>query len=178
MGDSLLDRIREMTATRIHLEDLLPPTHRPPLPPSTTKTEEASISTVEARKVVRAARVEAAQARLRETCQSCVSYFEYGRVCVEIAGGTEEAVRLVTTVDDSAAVIVFGDVVHVRPEMASAAPPLLPLCPLSLDCKARSQAVRINVKVTTTRREHELKKMEGTRTEIEVAAVTEVRREL
>ncbi|KAG6522872.1 calcium uniporter protein 2, mitochondrial-like [Zingiber officinale] len=157
VGDGLLERIREMNTSRIRLEGLLPP---PPLSSTTTNTEEAMVSAAEARKVVRAARVEAARTRLRETGQSCVSYSEFARVCREAAGGTEEGARLGAALDESASVIVLGDVVLIRPEMVTAL----------IQSMIRPPA--------SSRQERELKEMEATRSEIEASAETEVRREL
>ncbi|XP_074562187.1 calcium uniporter protein 2, mitochondrial-like [Curcuma longa] len=156
VGDGLLERIREMNTSRIRLEGILPP---PPLS-STKKTEEAMVSAAEARKVVRAARMEAARSRLRETGQSCVSYSEFARVCREAAGGTEEGVRLGEALDESASVIVLGDVVLVRPEMVTTLIQSLIRPPAS------------------SRQERELKEMEVARSEIEASAEAEVRREL
>lgn len=102
-----------MNATRIRLEGLSPP-------PRPMAQEGAMVSAEEARKIVMAARAEAARERLRGTGHSCVSYAEFARVCREVAGGMEEGVRLGSALDESGAVIVFGDAVIVRPEMVSA----------------------------------------------------------
>lgn len=113
VGDGLMDRIREMNDSRIRLEGLLPPT--------TKRMDDAAVSVAEARKVARAARMEVARARLRGTGRACLSYSEFSQVCGEVAGGMEEGAGLGRALDESGAVIVLGDIVFVRPEMASSA---------------------------------------------------------
>ncbi|WOL17701.1 calcium uniporter protein 2, mitochondrial-like [Canna indica] len=152
VGDDLADRIREMNATRIRLDGLLPP----PRPPTGMRTEEA-------RKVVRAARMEVARARLRETGRSCVSYAEFVRVCREVAGGMEEGVGIGTALDESGVVIVLGDTVFVRPEMLT---------------KAIESMIPPSMSPQGDPRREELKKMEAKKAAIDAKAEALVRKEL
>jgi hypothetical protein len=105
VGDQLFRRLR--------LDGLAPPVAstvtRPP--------EEAGVTVEQARKVARAAEMEAARARLRSHAQSVVSGSEFAALCVDIAGGVEGGRRLARALDDSGVVIVLGDAVFLRPDM-------------------------------------------------------------
>ena len=105
VGDQLFRRLR--------LDGLAPPVAstvtRPP--------EEAGVTVEQARKVARAAEMEAARARLRSHAQSVVSGSEFAALCVDIAGSVEGGRRLARALDDSGVVIVLGDAVFLRPDM-------------------------------------------------------------
>ncbi|URD99305.1 hypothetical protein MUK42_31120 [Musa troglodytarum] len=155
VGDGVMDRIREMNGSRIRLEGLLPPT--------TKRTDDAAVSVAEARKVARAARMEVARARLRGTGRACLSYSEFSQVCREVAGGMEEGTGLGRALDESGAVIVFGDIVFVRPEMVT---------------KAIESMIPPSLSSQSDPRSRELKAMEGKKTEIDVKAEALVKREM
>lgn len=105
VGVELVDRVQGIGSGRIRLEGLSPP---PPTPPDV-------VPVAEARKVLRAAQMEAVRTRLRGLGRSCVSYAEFSRVCGEVPG-VESDVGLASALDTSGAVLVLGDVVFLRPE--------------------------------------------------------------
>ncbi|PAN50791.1 hypothetical protein PAHAL_9G546700 [Panicum hallii] len=160
VGDQLFRRLR--------LDGLVPPVvstvTRPP--------EEAGVTVEQARKVARAAEMEAARATLRSHAQSVVSGSEFAALCVDIAGGVEGGRRLARALDDSGVVIVLGDAVFLRPDMVAKAigSVILPAAKQQLAPRASDES--------EARRREELEAMESQKAAIDAAAAAQVRREL
>ncbi|GJN08577.1 hypothetical protein PR202_ga26515 [Eleusine coracana subsp. coracana] len=112
VGDQLFNRLR--------LDGLLPPQPAVARPPA---EEEAGfgVTVEQARKVARAAEMEAARTRLRSHAQSVVSGSEFAALCADIAGGVEGGRRLARALDESGGVIVLGDAVFLRPDVVARA---------------------------------------------------------
>ncbi|KAG1341805.1 calcium uniporter protein 2, mitochondrial [Cocos nucifera] len=158
VGDALADRIRQLNRERLRLEGLVPP---PRSPPAATQEEEERISVEEARKVLRAAQMEAARARLRGIQRSCVAYAEFTQICCEVAG-VGQGLGVARALDESGAVIVLGDVVFLRPDLvAKAVENMIP-----------------TASVAPATADKELKEMEKKKAEIDMKAEAQVRREL
>lgn len=78
--------------------------------------EEQRVTVSQARKALRAAQMEAVREKLKGLGRSCISYAEFGQICGNVPG-IETSTGLAKTLDESGAVVVFGDVVFLRPEM-------------------------------------------------------------
>ena len=111
-GRNLLDKLRTMGVAhnRIRLDGLTPP---PPMEMVDTVTVK------DARKLLKVAQVEMVKAKLRETRKSCITFSEFIGICDEHCSDQDQAVEIAKMLDDSAAVIVLGDVVFLRPEQVN-----------------------------------------------------------
>ncbi|XP_028760459.1 calcium uniporter protein 2, mitochondrial-like [Neltuma alba] len=115
LGDGVVDQLKAISAAgnRIRLDGLVPP-------------PENSV-VWDARKLLRAAQLELVKSKLREIRESCIPYSEFLQICAEYCSDEDQAKRTAKMLDDSAAVIVLGDVVFLRPEeVAKAIQRLLP----------------------------------------------------
>ncbi|KAJ6833989.1 calcium uniporter protein 2, mitochondrial-like [Iris pallida] len=95
-GNSLLlDRIRILNPDRIRLDGILNPNPNPN--PNLNR-----MSAAEVRKVLRAAQVEAARARLRATGRHCVPYEDFLGICREVSSSEQgsEIARVARRVGD------------------------------------------------------------------------------
>ncbi|PKA49611.1 hypothetical protein AXF42_Ash004152 [Apostasia shenzhenica] len=166
VGDELIQRIRSaMGGERSKFGDLA----APPQSRSEDGSDEREgwsaglrISRQDAMKLLKASRIEAVRARLREISKSCISYSEFAEICSEAAGGTDGIAReIVAALDNSGAVIILRDVVVLRPEqLARAIESVIPM-------QRRSDPLR-----------EELRDMEAKKLEIDGKAEMQVKREL
>ncbi|XP_027361529.1 calcium uniporter protein 2, mitochondrial-like isoform X2 [Abrus precatorius] len=104
---NLVDQLRAMdlTRNRIRLEGLTPPPEM-----------KEGVTVEDARKLLKVAQVELVKSKLRETGKSCITFSEFIRICAENCSDQDQALRIAKLLDNSAAVIVLGDVVFLRPE--------------------------------------------------------------
>ncbi|RLN40625.1 uncharacterized protein C2845_PM01G08060 [Panicum miliaceum] len=161
VGDQLFRRLR--------LDGLAPP-----VVSTVTRPPEGEGVTVEqARKVARAAEMEAARGRLRSHAQSVVSGSEFAALCVDIAGSVEGGPRLARALDDSGVVIVLGDAVFLRPDMVAKA-----IGSVILPAAKQQLAPRAGDEESEARRREELDAMESQKAAIDAAAAAQVRCEL
>ncbi|XP_010936137.1 calcium uniporter protein 2, mitochondrial [Elaeis guineensis] len=160
VGNALADRIRQLNRERLRLEGLVPP---PRSPSAGTQEEEERISVEEARKVLRAAQMEAARARLRGIQRSCVAYTEFTQICCEVAG-VDQGLGVARALDESGAVIVLGAVVFLRPDLVAKA--------------IENMIPTASVAPANNPQNKELKEMEKKKAEIDMKAEGQVRREL
>ncbi|XP_061369790.1 calcium uniporter protein 2, mitochondrial-like isoform X2 [Gastrolobium bilobum] len=105
-ADNLLQKLREMDIfkSRIRLDGLSPP------------ATYQGVTVEDARKLLRAAQLEMVKSKLRMIPQNCISYSEFIRICAENCSDQDQATRIAKMLDDSADVIILGDVVFLRPE--------------------------------------------------------------
>lgn len=109
-GDSLIQKLREMdiARNRIRLDGLSPP-----------EKEESAVEVQDVRKLLRAAQLEAVKSKLRKIQQNCVTYSEFIQMCGENCSDQEQAKQIAKILDDSATVIILGDVVFLKPEQVN-----------------------------------------------------------
>ncbi|KAL2348469.1 hypothetical protein Fmac_002469 [Flemingia macrophylla] len=118
---TLLGKLRDMdiARSRIRWEGLTPP----PLPQQTQAQTsggmEEGVTVAEARKFLKVVQVEIVKSKLRETRKSCIAFSEFIRICQENSSDQDEALEIAKRLDDSAAVIVLGDIVFLRPEQVN-----------------------------------------------------------
>jgi len=107
-SDSILHRLREMdiARSRIRLDGLTPP-------------EKREVEAKDVKKVLRAVQIETVKSKLRKIPESCISYSEFMRMCTEGCSDPEQARNMAQMLDDSASVIILGDVVFLRPEQVN-----------------------------------------------------------
>jgi hypothetical protein len=117
-GNELSDRIKSLNQTRIRLDCLSPPSPKPELDDDGEKEKEIKFTIVEAKKVLRASQMEAVRARLKALPTASVPYTEFIQTCNEAAGGAETGSQIAQSLDQSGSVIVLGDNVFLRPELA------------------------------------------------------------
>lgn len=103
-------QLREMdiARNRIRLDGLAPP-------PESTDV----VRIEDARKLLRAAKLETVKSKLRKVPESCVSYSEFVRICEENCEDRDQAMKIAKMLDDSAAVIIVGDIVFLKPEQVN-----------------------------------------------------------
>jgi len=108
-SDGLLQKLREMdiARNRIRLDGLSPPE---------AATEELKSTAEDVRKLLRATQLEAVKSKIRMIQQSCVTYSEFVEMCGENCSDQEQAKKIAKILDDSATVIILGDVVFLKPE--------------------------------------------------------------
>ncbi|TKY70487.1 Calcium uniporter protein 2 [Spatholobus suberectus] len=113
---NLLGKLRAMdiARNRIRLEGLAPP-------PRMRGGMGETVTVEDARKLLKVAQVEMVKSKLRETRKSCMTFSEFVRICAENCSDQDQAVGIAKMLDDSAAVIVLGDVVFLRPEQVTKA---------------------------------------------------------
>ncbi|CAJ1942613.1 unnamed protein product [Sphenostylis stenocarpa] len=150
---SILQRFQEMGIAwnRIRLDGLSPP-----------EKQEAVAGDV--RKVLRAVQIETVKSKLRKIPESCISYSEFIQMCGDDnCSDQEQAKSVAQMLDDSASVIVLGDVVFLRPEQIAQI--------------IQSMLPQPGVKASESARK-ELEEMEKVKAGIDQRARTLVRREL
>ncbi|RWW18438.1 hypothetical protein GW17_00017574 [Ensete ventricosum] len=151
LGDRLLERICGLNPDRIRFDLLLPPSA--PIPAAAEQEEDKGPPVT---------RADAARARLRATGKSCVSHAEYVRICCEASGGNR-GMEVARSLDESGAVVVWGDVVFLRPEEVA---------------KAIETVISPSLALWSDAEREELREMEATKAEIDRSAAAHVRREL
>ncbi|RWW21063.1 hypothetical protein GW17_00014794 [Ensete ventricosum] len=157
VGDPLVRRIRGLNPDRIRLDLHLPPSGAiPAVADEVGRGEKVG----DVRKAVRASQMDAARARLSAAGESCVAYSEFVRICCEASGG-ERGVEVARSLDELGAVIVWGNVVFLRPEEV-----------------AKAIETAMIPSVEDAERGEELRRMEETKAEIDRSAAAQVRREL
>ncbi|RHN54149.1 hypothetical protein MtrunA17_Chr5g0403551 [Medicago truncatula] len=111
---NLMEKLKTMDngRNRIRLDGLIikTPAEKPAMP------KEDGVSVSDVKKLLKVAQLEMVKSRLRESSKSCVTVSELIRICSEYCSDHDQAVKIVKMLDDSAAVIILGDVVFLRPE--------------------------------------------------------------
>ncbi|CAL0331845.1 unnamed protein product [Lupinus luteus] len=134
---SLLEKLRDMdiARTRIRLEGLAPP-----VPEKVDAMEEERVTVEDARKLLKATQVELVKSKLREIQKTCITVSEFFRICSENCSDRDQAARIAKMLDESAVVIILGDVVFLRPEqIAKAIHGLLPQRGAKVDDSVREE---------------------------------------
>ncbi|KAK7281695.1 hypothetical protein RIF29_09899 [Crotalaria pallida] len=129
-GD-ILRQLRDMdiARNRTRLEGLPPP-----------ESSDRVTVVEEARKFLRAVQIETVKSKLRKVRQSCVTYSEFIRICLENCENENQALKVAKMLDDSAAVIIMGDVVFLRAEqVAKSIQALLPIPVVNANESARKE---------------------------------------
>ncbi|KAK8936659.1 hypothetical protein KSP39_PZI012022 [Platanthera zijinensis] len=163
---NLIDRIRSsMMPDQIRRDSIAPP---PAIPEAGLKKEEEegssrfTISVADARKLLNAPRIEKARARLKTIQSAYIGYPEFLEICRDAAAGSEECAREISSaLDRSGAVVVLSNIVFLRPEQV-----------------ARAIESAIISRPVEKRRTAELKEMEARKSEIDMLAEGQVKREL
>lgn len=102
---NLFGKLREMDTARnrIRLEGLTP------LTPPPVKERVTNVDT-------KMAHLEMIKSKLIETRKSCITFPEFIRICFENCSDHDQALVIAKMLEDSAAVIVLGDLVFLKPE--------------------------------------------------------------
>ncbi|XP_028775590.1 calcium uniporter protein 2, mitochondrial [Neltuma alba] len=158
LGQNLVHKLKEIdiARNRLRLDGLLPPAE--------TSDSTQHVTAENARKLFRAARLELVRSRLRSIQNSCIPYPEFLRICEDCCSDRDQAVRVAKMLDDSATVVILGDIVFLRPEQVAKA--VLNLFPIPGANAAQEQAMK------------ELEEMEKEKAVIDGKADGLVRREL
>ncbi|KAK7346455.1 hypothetical protein VNO80_20974 [Phaseolus coccineus] len=155
-ADTILHRLREMdiARSRIRLDGLTPP-------------EKSEVGPNDVRKILRAvltaAQIETVKSKLRKIPDSSITYSEFIQMCVENCSDPEQARTIAQMLDDSATVIILGDVVFVHPEKVAK----------SIQSMLSPRGVR-----ATESERKELEEMEKVKAAIDQRARTLVQREI
>ncbi|KAJ7952960.1 Calcium uniporter, mitochondrial [Quillaja saponaria] len=155
--ENLIEKLRgiDIARSRVRLDGLSPPDEK------SNVTQGLTIQ--DARKLLTVAQLELVKSRLKEIQKSCIPYSEFFRICNESCSDPDQAVKIAKTLDESATVIILGNVVFLRPDqIAKAIQGLLPVH------GAKPSGQRIA----------ELEEMEKQKAAIDTKADSLVRREL
>ncbi|KAH0463200.1 hypothetical protein IEQ34_007782 [Dendrobium chrysotoxum] len=163
-GLNLFDRIWGQNGDRMRREMLASP---PPLSPIAGEEEEEKraamgMTVEEVRKVLKASQMEVVRSRLRAIPKSFVAKSEFLRICCEVSG-EEQGPELARSLDESAAVIVIGNIVFVRPDQVA---------------KAIERTIPLALSPLNDRRKEELRKLEQQKATIDKLAEAKARKEL
>ncbi|KAI4388413.1 hypothetical protein MLD38_000740 [Melastoma candidum] len=107
------EKLRE-TLRRVDGHSPAPPPLLPQMP-----LDRGRFSVEDARKLLRATRLEMLKGKLRSIRSSTISYDEFLRICDEAGDDHEKGAELARTLDKSGNVIVLRDVVILRPEQVA-----------------------------------------------------------
>ncbi|KAJ7944342.1 Calcium uniporter, mitochondrial [Quillaja saponaria] len=157
VGGNIMEKLKGMdiSRNRIRLDGLNPPAEKSDV------TEGLTVE--ETRKLLMVAQLETVKSRLKEIEKSCISHPEFVRICGEICSDPDQATKIAKTLDESATVIILGNVVFLRPEqVAKAIQDLLPVA----GCNQYEQRMK------------ELEEMEKQKLALDKKADMLVRREL
>ncbi|KAK7409986.1 hypothetical protein VNO78_00438 [Psophocarpus tetragonolobus] len=122
------------------------------------------ISLEEARKILRSSQIEKLKAKLRDIPHSSISYAHYFQICLQLCHHNQrQAAEFANLLDHSGNVIVFGNVVFLRPEQVA---------------KTLESLVSESIAKPDDPRRKELEKMERQKTMIDEKAKAQVRGEL
>ncbi|KAJ0754247.1 putative calcium uniporter protein [Helianthus annuus] len=99
-GEKLLERLKELDIARnlVRLQ---------------TKSQ---LTVVDAKKILRASQIKMLKSKLRSSRKNHVSYDEFIQMCLDECSNRDEGVSLAKTLENSASVIVLGNVVFLKPE--------------------------------------------------------------
>ncbi|GMI94067.1 hypothetical protein like AT2G23790 [Hibiscus trionum] len=113
-GENLMERLRgiDLYKNRIRLDGLSQ---------HLAAQEGAALSNQEAKKLLKVAQLEVLKTRLRETGKNWVPYSDFIRICGEVCSDPDQVSESAKLLDESGTVIVFGDVVVLRPEQVTKA---------------------------------------------------------
>ncbi|KAD6795937.1 hypothetical protein R6Q59_016184 [Mikania micrantha] len=99
-GEKLLQRLREMDIARNR--DLL--------------RKDRQLTATDAKKMIRASRMEALKLKLRSSKKNHVTYDEFIEICVDECCDRDQGVDVANVLDKSGCVIVLGNIVFLKPE--------------------------------------------------------------
>lgn len=111
VGDKLREKLKSIniTGNRIRLEEI-----QNPAPAAGDSLYGLNVD--DARKLLKLSQIEKVKTKLRGISESSISYDEFVQVCVGNCGSEERGNEFAKLLDDSGFVIVFGNVVFLRPE--------------------------------------------------------------
>lgn len=112
LGENLVHKLKEMdiARNRIRLDGLSPPA---------MSDSTVAVTADDARKLLKVAQLELVKSKLRTIRNSCIPYTEFLRICQENCSNPDQAKRMAKMLDDSAAVVILGDNVFLRPEQVN-----------------------------------------------------------
>lgn len=102
----------DIARSRIRLDGLV-------TPPEAAEEGAAAAAVMDVRKLLRATKLEAVKSKLRKVPQNCIGYSEFVEMCAENCSDRDEAKKVAKMLDDSATVIILGDVVFLKPELVN-----------------------------------------------------------
>lgn len=111
-AENLMEKLKtiDIAKDRIRLDGLSPPL-------KSSEADKASRLTVEeAKKFLRVIQMEKVKEKLRDSEKSWVSYSEFVRICEEVCADPKLGLQFAKLLDESGNVIVFGDVVCIKPQ--------------------------------------------------------------
>ncbi|XP_020596233.1 calcium uniporter protein 4, mitochondrial-like [Phalaenopsis equestris] len=157
----LFDRISEPSGYHLR-RDILSSPHPISVEGEEEKRGAMGMTMEEVRKVLKASQMELVRSRLRENPKSFVSLSEFLRICCEVSS-EEQGPKLARSLDESAAVIVIGNVVFLKPDQVA---------------RAIERAIPLSLSPLHDQREQELRKLEQQKAMIDKLAEAKVRKEL
>ncbi|XP_028757634.1 calcium uniporter protein 4, mitochondrial-like [Neltuma alba] len=116
VGEKLRERLKAIgiEGDRLRLDGLGPPAREK------AKGDSPFGMTVnDARKILKLSRVEKLKAKLREIPRTSISHSEYMELCVDACENVKEGAKVAKMLDESGNVIVWGNVVFLRPEQVA-----------------------------------------------------------
>ncbi|XP_016207882.1 calcium uniporter protein 4, mitochondrial [Arachis ipaensis] len=123
VGEKLREKLRSINNVTISRDRLrmAPLSPSPESPVTSDSILESGISAEEVRKVLKATMAEKVKAKLSEVPAASISYGEFLRICVEACENRNLGEEFAKILDNAGNVIVFGNVVFLRPEQVAKA---------------------------------------------------------
>lgn len=128
-GENLMEKLItiDIARDRIRLDGLCPPPTMKAAEKEKEKEKAEGLTVEEAKKVLRAVKMEMVKDRLRMIERNWIPYSEFVRVCEEACSDRELGLQFAKSLDDAGNVIVLGNVVFLKPEQVNFVSILLPL---------------------------------------------------
>lgn len=116
-GENLMEKLIAIgiARDRIRLDGLSPP----PTLKAAEKEKAEGLTVKEAKKVLRAVKMEMVKDKLRMIERNWIPYSEFVRVCEEACWDRELGLQFAKSLDDAGNVIVLGNVVFLKPEQVN-----------------------------------------------------------
>ncbi|KAI7740914.1 hypothetical protein M8C21_033041 [Ambrosia artemisiifolia] len=135
----------------------------PEQPVKPVNVDSVGISVNDAKKIIRLSQLQKVRHALKQITMNSISYDEFVTVCIDTCRNHEQGVEFATMLDQAGDVIVFGNVVFLRPDQLA---------------KSMEKLISQSIAVPNDARKQELEKLEMQKALIDKKSLSQVRAEL
>ncbi|MFS7999027.1 putative calcium uniporter protein [Helianthus anomalus] len=159
VGEKLRERLNISYDERLRLDALrIPATERLP-----DAEHSVGISVDDAKKIIRFSQMQKVRSAVKQIPMNSISYSAFVTVCIDTCRNHDQGVEFAKTLDQAGDVIVFGNVVFIRPDQLA---------------KSMEKLISQSIAVPNDARKQELEKLEMQKALIDKKSLTQVRAEL
>ncbi|XP_043710110.1 calcium uniporter protein 3, mitochondrial-like [Telopea speciosissima] len=177
LGEKLKEILNGMNSSggdRLRLDGLNPP----PATTSAVTPKQISISVEDTTNLLRLLRLKMLRTKLRSIPKNCISYSNFVHICSDGCSSPDQGLEYAKTLEESGAVIVFGNIVFLRPDqVAKVEEAIISLSMDDLRREELEQMEKEKIAIGQKARE-ELEEMEKEKIEIDQKANDLVGREI